>query len=139
MARILCHSIKQKAQLFKVVPTKKGVQDEFVVYLEKCVICEKPVLEIVRFDMWGKLICPVRLKTKNIKAFLDSMNVIWKPEKIAYIQGGISRFVLGYNEYGVHKKCSQNLYNIQLGKIETDPYKNIKPYNVRNDRIAVGT
>lgn len=129
MTRIICHSVKQNAQVFKVVPTKKNTADEFVVYLDKCVVCNQSVLEIIRFDCWGEPFDTVRLKTRNISAFLDSMSVIWKPKKIAYMQTPSSRFVLGYNEFGVKKKCSQNISSLMLGKIETDPLLDLKNYS----------
>ena len=134
MVKILCHSVLQKAEVFKIVPTKKNVQDEFVLYLEKCAICEKPVLEIRRVDDLGNYLEPVRLRSKNIQKFLDSMSVIWKPEKVVPINTPYSRFSLGYNEYGTKKKCYQNISNIQLGKIETDPYLDLMVY--KNTRVS---
>lgn len=135
MVKILCHSVLQKTQVFKIVPTKENVQEEFVLYLEKCVICQKPVLEIRRVDDLGNFLEPVRLRTKNIQKFLDKMNVIWKPDKVVSINAPYSKFNLGYNEYGTKKKCYQNISNLQLGKIETDPYLDLIGYKV--NRVSV--
>jgi hypothetical protein len=128
MAKILCHGVYQKADIFKIVPTADNIEEEYVLYLSSCVICDRPVLEIHRIDTLGKILEPVRLKTKNIPKFLDSMTVLWKPVKLRSIAIPFSRFSLNYNEYGKRKKCYQNLYSLELGKIDTDPYKNLKHY-----------
>ena len=130
MVRLLCHSVSQKADLYRIVPTKENIQEEYVLYVQNCVICGKPVLEINRLDIWGNKLEPVRLRTKNIQKFLDSMNVIWKPKKIYAINPAFSRFTLNYNEYGTLKKCCQNFSNLHIGKIETDPYKDLKNFKI---------
>jgi len=122
MVRLVCHGAYQKAELFKVIPTKEDVSDEFVLYLKGCAVCSSKALEIIRVDIWGNRLKSVRLKSENIDKFLDAMAVIWKPKKLNYMQTASSKFALGYNEYGVEKKCTQNLSNMQLGLIETDPY-----------------
>ncbi|OGI28904.1 MAG: hypothetical protein A2287_05125 [Candidatus Melainabacteria bacterium RIFOXYA12_FULL_32_12] len=136
MVKILCHSVYQNAELFKIVPTKENIQDEFVLYLEKCVICEKPVLEIKRMDDMGNCLEPIRIRTKNIQKFLDSMSVIWKSKKVVPMNTPYSKFSLYYNEYGVKKKCHQNISNLQLGRIETDPYMDLKTYKEKKFGIA---
>lgn len=120
MARIICHSAKQKAELFKIAPTKNDVAHEYVLYLKRCCICDNPVLEIIRFDIWGELLPSVRLKSNNIKGFLEKMSVLEKPRKICFTapKGG---FYLNYSEYGSKKRCYQNISTLQLGKLETDP------------------
>lgn len=128
MVKLLCHAVSQKAELFKIIPQKENIQSEFVLYLKSCVICNNPVLEIIRIDNFNNKLAPVRLKTKNIPKFLDSMSVIWKPEKINYINSAFSGFALGYNHYGTRKKCFQNISNLRIGKIETDPFANLRSY-----------
>lgn len=136
MVRLLCHAVYQNAELFQIVPTKENVKEEFVLYLKNCVICEQPVLEIRRIDIWGCGMEPVRVKTKNIQKFLDSMSVIWKPGKIHPVNVVHSKFSLGYNEFGTRKKCFQNLSNLYLGRVETDPYENLKNYKNRKLKLA---
>ncbi|MFH0702169.1 MAG: hypothetical protein V2B14_01340 [bacterium] len=126
MPRIWCHRRNQKAELFKIVPTRENIQEEFILYLKSCEVCNRPALEIIRVDVWGTLLEPARLKSKNIKKFLDSMSVIWKPKNFGFYQRGFSRFMLGYNEYGLHKKCFQNFSNLKIGIIETDPYLDLR-------------
>jgi hypothetical protein len=125
MVRILCHGASQKSEIFKIEPTKSGIKDEFVFYLKKCAICENPVLQILRIDIWGNVLEPVRLKTRNIEKFLNSMSVIWKPQKLNLSSQAHSDFYLEYNEYGIKKRCYQNLSSVKLGKIETDIYKDL--------------
>jgi len=125
MVRILCHGVSQKAEIFKIIPTKLGIKDEFACYLKSCAICQNPVLQVLRVDIWGNILEPVRLKTKNIEKFLCSMSVIWKPEKLNFSSRAYSDFHLEYNEYGIKKRCYQNLSSVKLGKIETDIYKDL--------------
>ncbi len=120
MVRILCHGALQKSEILKIEPTKSGIKDEYVFYLKSCAICNNPVLQILRIDIWGNILEPVRLKTKNIEKFLNSMSVIWKPQKLNLTDKVYSDFYLEYNEYGIKKKCYQNLSCVKLGKIETD-------------------
>lgn len=129
MIKIMCHSVCQKAEFFEIKPTKYSIKKEFVLYLKKCVICNKPVLEIVRIDSFGELLKPVRLRSKNMETFLKSMVIIRRMKKLKVVPtSGFSGFVLDYNEFGKRKKCSQNFSNLQLGRIETDPYLNLRVY-----------
>jgi hypothetical protein len=128
MVRLTCHGLNQNAVLFKIVPSSEKVHEEFVFYLKRCSICKKPVVEIVKIDIWGNKIETVRLKTKNIPGFLRSMRVISRPDKIYCTENLFSKFYLHYNEYGIRKKCFQNLSNLSLGRIETDLYEDLRTF-----------
>lgn len=125
MVRILCHGALQKSEIYKIVPTKSGIKDEYVFHLKNCNICNNPVLQILRIDIWGNILEPVRLKTKNIEKFLNSMSVIWKPKRLNLSNTVYSDFYLEYNEYGIKKKCYRNLSCVKLGKMETDLFKDL--------------
>jgi len=126
MAKVWCCRRFQPAEVINIAPTKSSISDEFVFYNPSCSFCGKPILEIIRIDETGLVLNPVRLKTKNIHSFIEKINVLFKKKKSFKPKSKISKFVLGYNEYGKMKKCYANLSNLSLGKIELNPYNNLK-------------
>jgi len=130
MAKVWCCRRFQIAEIFKIAPTRKNVLEEFVLYNHCCSCCKKPVLEILRLDVKENILKPVRLNTRNISAFVESMEILWKPKKSFHPKNKISKFILKYNEFGKVKNCSKNLSNLILGKIETDPVLNLKAYKL---------
>lgn len=128
MSKIRCCRVLQKAEIFKVVPRFDGVQDEFVLYLDSCVMCGNPLVEIVSLDLYGEMLKPVRLRKDKIDKFLDSMDVIWKPKRLSNNNSGHFSWALEYNEWGRRRKCSSNLWSLRIGQLETDPYIDLKRY-----------
>ena len=125
MVRLFCDGIYQPAKIMRIVPTKSGVSHEFVFYLKNCSVCSKPALEIIRIDMWGKIIPPVRLNTRNIADFLKTINVIPNKEPLVFSKP-YSRFYLCYNNFGKKEKCYQNLSRLKIGAVETDPVRDLQ-------------
>ena len=159
MAKIWCCRRFQDAEIFKINPTRKGVLEEFVLYVQGCSCCSQPVLEILRADFDENILKPVRLNPDKIPSFIKKMNVIGflsgikacksifegtedlnaflkKPAKGFYHKTKISKFVLNYNQFGKIKKCAKNFSNLDLGKIETDPVINLKTYKKHLSRMA---
>jgi hypothetical protein len=126
MAKVTCCRRAQSAQVFKIVPTRKDVFEEYVFYLEKCSFCKRPALEIIRVNLDGKILSPVRLKTTNIPRFISTAIVLWKPKKLWYLPGKTTRLKLYYNDFGSRKICFQNFSNLKMGKIENDPLLGLK-------------
>ena len=141
MAKIWCCRRFQDAQIFKITPTKKDVLEEFVLYNQRCSCCNQPILEILRADTDENILKPVRLNSKKIQAFINKMDILWKPKKEFCPKSKISKFILNYNEFGKIKKCSRNLSGLNLGRIETDPVINLKSYklhkNIGNLKISL--
>jgi len=128
MAKIWCCRRFQNAEIFKINPTKNHVFEEFVLYVQSCSCCAQPVLEILRVDEEENILKPVRLNSKKIPFFIKKMEILWKPRKEFYYKNKISKFVLNYNEFGKIKKCSKNLSDLNLGRVETDPVINLRVY-----------
>ena len=84
MTTILCHGHRQQVEVFYIKPTKENIQIEKILYLRECNVCGNPVLEIQRVDIWGKILEPVRIKSKNIQKFMQDMTIIHKekPQRI---------------------------------------------------------
>ena len=130
MAKIWCCRRFQHAEVYKIIPTKKDILEEFILYNQRCSCCNQPVLEILRADVEENILKPIRLNSKNIPAFIKKMNVLWEPRKFSFPKSKISKFILNYNEFGKIKKCSKNLSGLSIGRIETDPVINLKNYKV---------
>ncbi len=128
MAKVWCCRRFQDAYIYKITPTRKNILEEFVLYRSSCSYCSRPVLEILRIDDSDTLLEPVRLNSKNIHNFVDSMDVLWKSKRNFRSKHHFSKFVLGYNEFGKIKKCTKNFSSLSLGKIETNPFINLKTY-----------
>ena len=112
MTTLECHGINQSVKLYNVIPSKTGIAEELVLYLEKCKVCGHPVIEIRRTDIWGNIQEPVRLKVKNIEKFRENMIVLWEPNSLneGNQQGG---FYLHCSEYGTKTKCYSNLSTLK--------------------------
>jgi len=136
MAKIWCCRRFQDAEVFKINPTKSNVFEEFILHVQGCSCCGQPVLEILRVDEDENILKPVRLNPKKIPFFINKMEVLWRPRKEFYHKNKISKFVLNYNEFGKIKKCSKNLSNLILGRIETDPVIDLKVYKSHLNRVA---
>lgn len=125
MAKVWCCRRLQDAQVFKIYPTRKNVLEEFVLYMKCCSSCNSSVLEILRVDTFKNILKPLRINSKKIEKFIKNMKILWKPKQNFQKGKKISRFILNYNEFGKIKKCTKNLSNLKIGKIETNPISNL--------------
>lgn len=126
MIKINCCGVAQKVRTIKIKPTQKNTIYEYLFYLKKCKKCQQSAVEIIRFDLNEKKQKPVRLKTSNIKKFLENITILWEQKPVKSINGFKPSLKLNYCEYGDIKLCKSNLSSLSLGIIETDPYKNLK-------------
>lgn len=115
-----CRGIQQHIELYNVIPTRTGINEELVLYLPECKICGKPSLEIRRVDIWGEIIKPVRINIKNVEKFRENMIVLWEPNSLNEGKNSKGGFYLYCVEYGHRTKCFSNLSTLKMGKIEQD-------------------
>lgn len=126
MAKVLCHGVNQKARFFKIKPTKEGISEEYVLYLPACVKCGNKTLIIQRIDKNNEPVEPVRLKQKKIDEFLKAMTVLEEENKGFAKSVRASKHYLNYSEYGIKKRCYQNLSGTRIGRVDTDLFDNLK-------------
>lgn len=138
MSKVWCCRRFQDAEVYKISPTRSNIKEEIVLYRKACAFCNMPVLEILRSDIRENILKPVRLKTKNIKTFVENMSILFKLRKHYTRKQKISKFILGYNEFGKFKKCSDNFSGLKLGKTETDPLLNIRVYKQHKSHCSTG-
>ena len=128
MPKVWCCRRFQDAEIYKILPTRNNILEEFVLFRKACSYCNRSILEILRMDKNMNILKPVRLKTKNIHSFMKDMEILCKLKPHHKPKNKISRFILRYNEFGKIKNCSNNLSDLKIGKIETNPIKNLKTY-----------
>lgn len=126
MPFVKCCGVPQKAEIFRIVPTQQNSVEEYIMKVESCLKCEKPVVEIARVMLDGKIQKNIRIKTTNIKTFLDSVSVIYRCKVLTHRKKRQTGFRLGFNEWGKKKLCAQNLSSIRLGIVDTDVMKGLK-------------
>jgi len=114
LAFITCHDRKQKADIYKITPTRQGIFEEIVLHLPECSFCKNTILVIRRIDIFGNVLPASRMTGKKAKKFLSEMNIIWKPKTI-HTPSYKGNWYLPYSEYGSIKKCYSNLSALKIG------------------------
>lgn len=115
MGYIHCCGALRKTRSFMLAPTEGFVVCELD-YLEQCPACGNLVIQLTRIDEKFS-VSVLRFRNLKAKKFFERVkNKILYEEntEISVLSRGRT-FYLGYNEFGIKKKCYSNFSNLKIG------------------------
>jgi hypothetical protein len=119
---IHCCGGKRKSVSYTISP-----QDNYIFvemdFLEKCPVCGHAVLQITKLNINNEISVCRKTNKKALKLFDKLKNFIISKGKYSNktVKGG-STFYLGYNEFGIKKRCYSNLSTLKMGKFENTDF-----------------
>ena len=118
MGYIHCCAGLRQSKNYSLIPEESYLFAQ-VDYLEECPICGHSVIQITRIDVYNKVSVCRKINEKARKLFEKLRESIIAEKKTEnFSLKNHSKFYLGYNEYGVKKKCYSNLSSLKMGLFE---------------------
>lgn len=136
MYLIMCCNVVQTAVKCMIAPRKSTVQlcagkglkikEEFIFYLKSCSVCGGSRITVFAVDTLGVSYFITRIKSKNIKSFLENNPVIKVVKGNQFIKRTSKNLPLCYYDKGKKFKCLVNYSSLKLAPFDSDVLKGLR-------------
>lgn len=118
MGYIHCCAGLRKSKSYCISPEENYLLAQ-IDYLDKCPVCGHTVVQLTRIDLNNKISVCRKINEKARKLFGKlKTSILFERNSINRSLNYHSNFYLGYNEFGVKKKCYSNLSSLKMGLFE---------------------